>query len=194
MLLCLDVGNSHIFGGIFQDDRLCFSFRYPSAQACTSDQVGVFLKSVVRENNIDVADISGVSICSVVPRLNYSLRSACLKYLKKTPFILESGVKTGLRILAKHSHEIGADRIANSMGAAELFPNESLIVVDFGTATTFSVVSAEKNYLAGPILPGLRISMESLTVNAAMLSPVNIVTRPLCAGQTTASNIQSGLS
>ena len=193
MLLCLDVGNSHIFGGIFDGEQLCVSFRYPSAQACTSDQVGVFLKGVIRENDIDMTDIVGISICSVVPRLNYSLRSACLKYFKKDPFIMQTGVKTGLRILAKNPREIGADRIANSMGAADQFPNESMIVIDFGTATTFSVISAKKEYLGGPIMPGLRISMESLTANAAMLSPVNIVTRPLCAGQTTASNIQSGL-
>jgi len=193
MLLCLDVGNSHIFGGIFEEETLRLSFRYPSNQVSTSDQIGVFLKSVFRENNLDSSQVSEIAICSVVPHLNYSLRAACVKYFSKEPFVLEVGVKTGLRVAAKNPCEIGADRIANSIGAINSFPNKNIITVDFGTATTVCAITAGRDYLGGPILPGIRISMESLTTHAAMLSPVNIVAMSKCLGQTTMNNIQSGL-
>ena len=193
MLLCLDIGNSHIFGGIFEKGELRLSFRYPSSQVNTSDQIGVFLKSVFRENGLNASKVMAIAICSVVPHLDYSLRAACIKYFKTEPFVLQAGVRTGLRVLAKNPHEIGADRIANSLGATYLFPNKNIIVVDFGTATTFCAISARRDYFGGPILPGLRISMKALTTHAAMLSPVNIVVASNCLGQTTASNIQSGL-
>ena len=193
MILCLDIGNSHIFGGVFDEDQLQLRFRYPSKQVSTSDQIGVFLKSVFRENNLSPKKVELVAICSVVPSLNYSLRSACLKYFNAEPFVLQAGVKTGLNITAKNPREVGADRIANAIAATHQFPNKNIIVVDFGTATTFCAVLAGRDYLGGPIMPGLRISMESLHSQAAMLSPVNILAPQKCLGQTTANNIQSGL-
>lgn len=193
MLLCLDIGNSHIFGGIFEKDEVRLSFRYPSSQVNTSDQVGVFLKSVFRENGLNASKITDIAICSVVPHLDYSLRAACLKYFEKEPFILQTGVRTGLRVMGKNPYAIGADRIANSIGAAHFFPGKNIIIVDFGTATTFCAVNARRDYLGGPILPGIRISMEALTHHAAMLSPVSIVAAPECLGQTTERDIQSGL-
>jgi len=193
MILCLDVGNSHIFGGVFDQEKLRLQFRYPSTQVTTSDQMGVFLKSVFRENNLSLSKVKHIAICSVVPSLNYSLRSACLKYLNTEPFILQSGVKTGLKIVAKNTHEVGADRIASAIAASNQFPKKNIIVVDFGTATTFCAVSAERDYLGGPIMPGIRISMEALHNRAALLSPVNILKPKQCLGQTTVKNIQSGL-
>ena len=193
MIVCLDVGNSHIFGGVFDGDKLRLRFRYPSKQASTSDQLGVFLKGVFHENNLLPSEVEHIAICSVVPSLNYSLRSACLKYFKQEPFILQAGVKTGLNILTKNPREIGADRIANAIAAVNQFPDKNIIVVDFGTATTFCAVRAGVDYLGGPIMPGIRISMESLHSQAAMLSPVNILAPQQCLGQTTSNNIQSGL-
>jgi len=193
MILCLDVGNSHIFGGAFDQDNLRLRFRYPSNKVSTSDQIGIFLKSVFRENNLTSSTVKHIAICSVVPSLDYSLRAACLKYLNIEPFILKSGVKTGLKILAKNTHEVGADRIANAIAASNQFTNKNIIIVDFGTATTFCAVSAERDYLGGPIMPGIRISMEALHNLAALLSPVNILKPKQCLGQTTVSNIQSGL-
>ncbi len=193
MILCLDVGNSHIFAGVFEKNELRLQFRYPSKQASTSDQIGVFLKSVFRENGISLSEVTDIAICSVVPSINYSLRSACIKYLNLEPFILRSGVKTGLKIIAKNTHEVGADRIANAIAAVDQFPNKNIIVVDFGTATTFCAISAGREYLGGPIMPGIRISMEALHCHAAMLSPVNILAPKQCLGQTTTNNIQSGL-
>src|SRR2546430_774942 len=97
MILCLDVGNSHIYGGVFSDEQILLRFRHTST-ASTSDEIGIFLKSVLRENNINSDEIQQIAICSVVPRLDYSLRAACMKYLKHEPFILQAGVKTGLKI------------------------------------------------------------------------------------------------
>jgi len=193
MLLCLDIGNSHIFGGIFEKEAFRLSFRYSSAKGSTSDQIGVFLKGIFRENGFSASEVTDIAICSVVPHLNYSLRSACVKYFKKEPFVLQAGTRTGLRIIAKSPSEIGADRIANSIGATHLYPDKNIIIIDFGTATTFCAINAKRDYLGGPILAGLRISMESLTAQAAMLSPVDIVSRPTCLGRTSAENIQSGL-
>ncbi len=193
MILCLDVGNSHIFGGVFDSETLRLRFRYPSTQGSTSDQIGVFLKSVFRENNVSLSEVQHIAICSVVPSLNYSLRSACIKYLDLEPFILEVGVKTGLNIVAKNPREVGADRIANAIAAIHQFQSENIIVIDFGTATTFCAISADRDYLGGPIMPGIRISMQALHHHAAMLSPVNIVIPKQCLGQRTVSNIQSGL-
>ena len=193
MILCLDVGNSHIFGGAFDGDELRLRFRYPSNQVSTSDQMGVFLKGVFRENTLLSSEVKHIAICSVVPSLDYSLRSACLKYFNVEPFLLEAGVKTGLKIIAKNTREVGTDRIANAIAAVHQFANKNIIVVDFGTATTFCAVSAEHDYLGGPIMPGMRISMEALHRHAAMLSPVNILAPQQCLGQTTVNNIQSGL-
>jgi len=193
MILCLDVGNSHIFGGVFDQDKLLLRFRYPSNQVSTSDQIGIFLKSVFRENSLSPSKVNHIAICSVVPSLDYSLRSACLKYLNTEPFILRAGAKTGLKIIAKNTHEVGTDRIANAIAASNKFTQKNIIIVDFGTATTFCAVSAEHNYLGGPIMPGIRISMEALHRHAALLSPVNILKPKQCLGQTTVHNIQSGL-
>lgn len=193
MILCLDVGNSQIYGGLFNKNQLQMSFRYASTQASSSDQIGIFLKNVLRENNIDAKSIQQIAICSVVPNLDYSLKAACRKYFDLDPFMLEAGTKTGLRIKYRNPLEVGADRIANAIAAVHLFPKKNLIVVDFGTATTFCVISAEKDYLGGIILPGMRIAMESLQANTAKLFPVEIVKPEAIIGRSTRESIQSGL-
>jgi type III pantothenate kinase len=193
MMLCLDVGNSHIYGGVFNQKELSFSFRYPSKGVGTSDQFGIFLKNVLRENEIDSNAIRDVAICSVVPSLDYSIRAACIKYFDVNPFLLQAGVKTGLQIKSKNPLEVGSDRIANAIAATNQFPDRNLIVVDLGTATTFCAITSKKEYLGGVIMPGVRISMEALHTNAAKLFPVTIVKPENIVGRTTVQNIQSGL-
>lgn len=193
MILCLDVGNSQIYGGVFNKNQLQMSFRYASTQASSSDQIGIFLKSVLRENNIEAKNIQQIAICSVVPNLDYSLKAACRKYFDLDPFMLEAGKKTGLKIKYRNPLEVGADRIANAIAAVHLYPKKNLIVVDYGTATTFCVISAEKDYLGGIILPGMRIAMESLQANTAKLFPVEIVKPDAVIGRSTRESIQSGL-
>ncbi len=193
MILCLDVGNSHIFGGVFHNDIIKLRFRYPSNNYLTSDQLGTFLKSVLRENHVDPEDIEGIALCSVVPSLDYSLRAAFIKYFDKEPFILQPGVKTGLKIKVQNPQDVGSDRIASAIAAVNLFPSTNLMVVDFGTATTFEVISKNSEYLGGIIMPGIKTAMEALHMNAARLSPVQIVRPDAVVGTTTAANIQSGL-
>ncbi len=193
MILCLDIGNSNIFGGLFLDQKLILQFRYPSTSNCTSDQIGIFLKNVIRENGQDPNQIKHVAICSVVPTLDYSIRSGIVKYLDQEPFYLKVGVKTGLKIANKNPNEVGADRIANAVAAVEQFPGKNLIVIDLGTATTFDLISADKAYIGGAIIPGLQIAAKALNQYTAQLPPVNIIKPTQSIGQTTASNIQIGL-
>ena len=144
------------------DGQIVTRFRKTSRLSQSSDEFGLFLRSVLRENGSDPADIGEIAVCSVVPEALYSVRSCCRKYFAIDPFVLRSGVKTGLRIKYRNPLEVGADRIANAIGAIGLYPDRNVIVVDMGTATTFDVVSAERDYLGGLILPGIRIAMESL--------------------------------
>ncbi len=193
MILCLDIGNSQIYGGVFQEDTIQVRFRYNSNLGSTSDQLGVFLRNVLRENNIDSDAIKQIAICSVMPHMDYSLRSACVKYFNIEPFLLQAGKKTGLKIKYRNPLEVGADRIANAIAATHLFPQKNLIIADFGTATTLCAISSEKDYLGGVILAGMRLSMEALEQNTAKLSPVEIITPKTVLGRSTAESIQIGL-
>ncbi|MBI3885232.1 MAG: type III pantothenate kinase, partial [Opitutae bacterium] len=137
--------------------------------------------------------ISGVAICSVVPAVVYSLRSACLKYFNHEPFVLQAGVKTGLKVRYRNPHEVGADRIANAIAAAHRHPSRDLIVVDCGTATTFDVVTAGGDYLGGAIMPGVGVSAETLASHTAKLPRVEIAQPESALGRSTVESIQSGL-
>lgn len=193
MILCLDVGNTQIHGGVFDKEKITIQFRKMSRQQFSSDEIGIFLLTVLRENNIQPKLISGISICSVVPDVNHSLRAGCLKYFDMEPFFLKPGVKTGLKIKYRNPLEVGTDRIANAIAATSMYPNKNLIIVDFGTATTFCVISKEKEYLGGIIIPGLRISMEALENNTAQLPIVEIKEVTDVVGRSTTESIQSGL-
>ncbi len=191
MLLCLDVGNSHIYGGLFLEHDLVLRFRHTS-KISTSDELGIFLKAVIRENGCKPELIKSVAICSVVPSLEYSLRAACIKYLGIESFFLQSGVKTGLNVKYKQPGDVGADRIANAMAATQLYPAKNLIVIDFGTATTFCVINKAKTYLGGAILPGMRLFVEALSSHTAKLPMVDIIKMEHVVGQSTVESIQSG--
>lgn len=194
MILALDVGNSQIFGGVFDDDgNLGLQFRRSTKSGVSSDELGVFFRSVLRENNLDPSKIKSIGICSVVPDLLHSLRGACQKYFKVKPFVLQAGVKTGLKIKYKTPTEVGADRIANAVAAVELFPDKNLVIVDFGTATTFCAVSKDRDYLGGLIMPGPRLAMEALEAGTAKLPKVEIVKPEGLIGKTTIEGIQAGI-
>ena len=193
MILALDVGNSQIYGGLFEADMMKISFRRNSKQGSSSDEVGIFLRSVLRENGFDPSLVRQILICSVVPDLIYSLRGACRKYFDLEPFILQAGVKTGLNVQYRNPTEVGADRIANAVAGTVLFPQQNLIIVDLGTATTFCAITKDRRYLGGSIIAGLRISMESLESRTAKLPSVEIISSSQALGKTTIESIQSGL-
>jgi type III pantothenate kinase len=193
MILTLDVGNSQIHGGVYDGDQLKIQFRKNTKTGNSSDELGLFLVAVLRENGIDPKLVHQIAICSVVPDLNHSLKGACSKYFSRQPFFLQAGTKTGLKIKYRNPLEVGSDRIANAIAATHLFPGKNAIIADFGTATTYDVVTADKEYLGGLILPGLRISMEALESKTARLPAVEIVQPTEVVGRSTVESIQAGL-
>ncbi|MFN0103671.1 MAG: type III pantothenate kinase [Bryobacteraceae bacterium] len=193
MLFCLDAGNSEIFGGVYAGEELKFTFRHASSSRASSDEFGIFFRTVLRENEVDPALIDRVAICSVVPSAIHSLRNCFHKYFRAEPFLLQPGVKTGLKIRYRNPLEVGADKIANAIGAISRFPRENLIIVDFGTATTLCAVGADCEYLGGIITPGVQISMAALDARTARLPTVEIVKPAGVLGRSTVESIQSGL-
>ncbi|MCM2282281.1 MAG: type III pantothenate kinase [Bdellovibrionaceae bacterium] len=193
MILCLDVGNTTIHGGVFDGDTLEVQFRRTSEFRASSDELGLFLRGVLRENGVEHTQIQKIAVCSVVPDAIHSLRNCCIKYFGQTPFILQAGAKTGLKIKYRNPLEVGADRIADAIAATHLYPGRNLIVGDFGTATTFSAVTKEREFLGGVILAGLRLSMEALEEKTAKLPSVEIISMKQALGRSTVESLQSGL-
>lgn len=193
MLIALDVGNSQIFCGVFDGEELKASFRRTSSIRASSDEFGTFFRVTLRENGVDPASINMAGICSVAPGAVHSLRNCFRKYFGFEPFLLQPGVKTGLKIRYRNPLEVGADKIANAIGAIARFPGRNLIIVDFGTATTLCAVSKEREYLGGVITPGIQISMAALESQTARLPEVEIVRPAGILGRSTIESIQSGL-
>ena len=180
-------------GGIFDGTKLVLQFRQTTDKNSTSDEIGIFLRSVLRENGIDWKCIKDICCCSVVPPINYSLSSALLKYFGCEPLFIQSGIRTGLKLKYANPKEIGADRIAAAIGASTRHPGTNLIVVDMGTATTIDVVTKDKEYLGGAILAGLKISVQALASGTSKLPTVEIVKANKVCGQSTIEAIQSGI-
>ena len=193
MIICIDIGNTHIYGGVFIGDRVRLRFRYPSTNSCSSDTFGLFLHSFLERHAMNIDHVEAVNLCSVVPSLEYSVVAACKKYLDITPLQLKPGIKTGIRLAIHNPQELGADRVANAVAATRQFPDTNLVVVDFGTATTICAIAASCTYLGGAILPGLKLSMESLSEKAAKLSNIEIMTPESALGKSTLTQVQSGL-
>lgn len=193
MILSIDVGNSATSYGLFENEKLIFQFRQTTNINSSSDEIGIFLRSVLRENGFDWKQISKIGCCSVVPSINYSLSSACSKYLEKEPLFIQTGIKTGLKLKYSNPREIGADLIAAAMGAVAVKPDTNLIIVDMGTATTIELITKDKEFLSGCILPGLKISVDALSSKTANLTPVEILKPSHICGTSTAEAIQSGI-
>jgi type III pantothenate kinase len=193
MLLTLDVGNSQIFCGVYDGEELKIVFRRTSAVRASSDEFGMFFRSALRENSIDPGRISMAAICSTVPGPVRSLRNCFRKYFNFEPFVLQPGVKTGLKIRYRDPLEVGADKIANAIGALSRFPGRNLVIVDFGTATTLCAVSKGREYLGGIITPGINISMAALESQTARLPAVEIIRPGGVLGRSIVESIQSGL-
>lgn len=193
MLLCLDVGNTQIHGGVFDGDTLRCQFRKSTRPHDSADELGIFFTSVLRENDVEPRIVMRVAVCCVVPAALHSLRGACSKYFQRDPFVLQAGVKTGLKVRYRNPHEVGADRIAGAIGAMLRHPQQDLLVVDCGTATTIDVVTASADYMGGVIMPGVGVSAASLASNTAKLPSVEIARPENVLGRTTIESIQSGL-
>jgi type III pantothenate kinase len=193
MLLCIDVGNSQIFGGVYNGEELRATFRRTSNIRASSDEFGMFFRMALRENGLDPAAVGEAALCSVVPDVVHSLRNSFRKYFGFEPFVLQPGAKTGLKIRYRNPLEVGADKIANAIGGVARYPGRNLLIVDLGTATTLCAVTKEKEYLGGIIAPGVHMSMAALESNTARLPVVEIVRPAETLGRSTIESIQAGL-
>lgn len=192
MLLTLDVGNTNTVVGVFDGKSLRANWRLTTARDQTVDEYGILTRNLFSLAGLEPKGIGGVIISSVVPPLNRILGEMSRAYFDRNPLFVELGVKTGLAVLVDNPFEVGADRIVNGVAAFERYGGPC-IVVDFGTATTFDLISARCEYLGGAIAPGIGISAEALVSRAAKLPPVEIKDPGKVIGTTTVSEMQSGL-
>ena len=192
LLLALDVGNTNTVIGFFEGDALVATARLTTARDRTADEHALFLRAVIEGKGRKVADVDDVIVSSVVPPQDFPIRAACRDAFGIDPLFVARGVKTGMRILYDHPGEVGADRIVNAVAAVARH-GAPCIVVDFGTATTFDVVSAAGDYLGGVICPGPGISADALFSRAARLSRVDLHRPERVVGKNTAQSVQSGL-
>ena len=192
MIICLDVGNTNIKFAVFDGETLRLSFRVATEPKKTSDEYGGQLVSILQNNGVSTADIKGGIISSVVPQLDYTLERMCFIYLKIKPLMLAPGLKTGLNLKVDNAKEVGADRVVNNVEEVKKY-GYPLIVIDFGTATTFNVINEKGDFIGGAIAPGIKGSLESLVSGTAKLPRVEIE-RPSCViGKNTVTNMQSGV-
>ena len=193
MILTIDVGNTSTACGLFEDDECVLRFRRATDINSSSDEIGIFLRSALRENGYDWQEIQKIGCCSVVPAVNHSLSRACVKYLGHEPLFIQAGIKTGLKLRYSNPKEIGADLIAAAMGAVAEYPDKNLIIIDMGTAITAELVSKNKEFLGGIIMPGLKISVDALAGGTANLTSVEIMKPEHVYGSSTTEAIQAGL-
>ncbi len=192
MLLAINVNNTNTLFGVYDGARLVGHWRLKTEHGQTVDHYGILARNLLAHARIDAGKITGVVISSVVPPLDHTVAEMCRRYFKLAPLFVEPGIKTGIRIRYDNPQEVGADRIANAVGAFEKYGGPC-IVVDFGTAITFDAISREGDYLGGIIVPGIGISADALFSRAARLPRVAIEDPGQLIGTNTVASIQSGL-
>jgi type III pantothenate kinase len=193
MLLAIDVGNTHITVGLFQQKTLKHTWRLNTHRHYTSDELGIHFLNLLATKNLDASLLEGVCIASVVPSLDEPLMAMSRTYLRQTPVVVRPGTSLGIKNLYKNPEEVGADRLVNAVATHALY-RKPAIVVDFGTATTFDCLSANGDYLGGAICPGLELAGEWLATHTAKLPRVAFQSAPVKAiGKTTKESLQSGL-
>ncbi len=192
MILAVDIGNTNIVLGIFEGESIRCSFRLHTDTQRTTDEYASTIMLLLKNRGIEVKDIRGVIISSVVPQLIYSFTKFSMKYMSLEPMVIAPGVKTGMPIRYENPKEVGADRIVNSVAGREKF-GAPLIVVDFGTATTFDVVNAKGEYVGGVICPGVKLSAGILHSKTAKLPEIEIEKVEKVVGKNTIHSLQSGI-
>jgi len=192
MILVIDVGNTNIVSGVYSREALVADWRLSTDSRKTADEYGIEFKQLFMHHNLNITDIEGIIISSVVPNVMYSLEHMIRKYFNHEPIIVQHGIKTGINIKYDNPRLLGADRVVNAVAGLELY-KRSLIIIDFGTATTFCAITASGDHLGGTIVPGLKITAEALSERAAMLPKIELVKPQKVIGRNTISSIQSGL-
>ncbi len=193
MIICIDVGNTNIKYAIFNGDEVVITFRMVTDLKRTSDEYGSQLIAMLQFNGIDAKAIKGGILSSVVPSLDYTLFNMLKVYFDVRPMQVAPGLKTGLKIRADNAHEVGADRIVNNVGALKKYgAKKTMIVVDFGTATTFNILKGGE-FIGGVIAPGIRGSLESLSSGTAKLPRIEIEAPKSVIATNTVTNMQAGI-
>lgn len=192
MILVVDVGNTNITYGVYEEGKLAATFRIATKQARTSDEYGVLLADMLRMKKMDIEQIEGTIIASVVSDVMHSLTGSIVRYTGHAPLIVGPGVKTGIKVATENPRAIGADRIVDAVAAYEKYGGP-VLVLDFGTATTYDLVSPDGSFVAGITAPGLRISAEALWERTAMLPKIEIRKPKSILAQETVSSMQAGI-
>jgi type III pantothenate kinase len=192
MILVIDVGNTNITCGVFNGDKLVSSFRLTTGTARTSDEYGIEIMSMLFINHVDKDKIDGVMIASVVPKVMHALVNSIVKYIGKKPYIVGPGIKTGIKIATDNPREVGPDLIVDAVAGYEIYGGPVLII-DFGTATTFIMVNDKGELFTGVFSPGIRISAKALWQDAAKLPEIEIKKPKSILAKETISSMQAGL-
>jgi len=192
LIFVFDVGNTNIVLGVYEGDELKYHWRVETHRNRTEDEFGMIIKSLFDYSGLSFSDIDGIIISSVVPPIMFALERMCQKYFHVKPLVVGSGIETGLNIKYENSSEIGADRIVNAVAAIHEY-GSPLIIVDFGTATTYCYVNEQDQYMGGAIAPGIGISTEALYSKAAKLPRIEIARPDSVIGKSTVGAMQAGI-
>ena len=192
MLLVADVGNTNTKIGVFDGDTLVGAWRLTSRREQTADEYGLFVETLLRTRGLDRRAIDGIAISNVVPQVQQVLEWMCEQYFGLQAYFVQPGLSSPLRLAVENPHEVGADRLVDAFAATRIY-GPPLIVVDFGTATTFDCVDAQGDFIGGAIAPGIATSVDALLTRAARLYRVELVRPKEAIGRNTATNIQSGV-
>lgn len=192
MILVLDTGNTNIVLGVYENDQLIQHWRMETDRLKTEDEYGMQVKALFSHANISFDQIEGIIISSVVPPIMFVLETMCKKYFNIKPLIVGPGVKTGLNIKYENPREVGADRIVNAVAAIHEY-GYPIIIVDFGTATTYCYVNEKGEYMGGAIAPGIGISTEALFTRASKLPRIELTRPDHVIGKNTVAAMQAGI-
>ena len=192
MLLVIDVGNTNIKYGVWKDNVMLASFRVSSRISRTADEYGSVLVNLLSNSGIKKTDIDGIIVSSVIPTLNYTICHMCEYFFGISPLMVGPGIKTGLNIKVENPKEVGADRIVNSVAAYKKYGGP-IIIIDFGTATTFNIIDAEGAFIGGVIAPGIKTALEGLVHSTAQLPMIELVPPKKVIAKNTETNMQAGI-
>jgi type III pantothenate kinase len=193
LILVLDVGNTNIVLGAYEGKTLIADWRLATDHKRTADEYGIQVTQLFMQKDIGLDEVEGVIISSVVPNIMYTVEHMVRKYFNKTPMVVGPGIKTGINIKYDNPREVGADRIVNAVAAHEIYAGRPLILIDFGTATTFCAVTKNGDYLGGTICPGIKISAEALFEKASKLPRVELVKTSGVICRNTVTSMQAGI-
>ncbi|OZB90239.1 type III pantothenate kinase [Paenibacillus sp. XY044] len=192
MILVIDIGNTNIVLGIYRNRELLHHFRLSTVNHSTPDEYGIMFRNMFQMSGIPVSNIEGVIISSVVPPMVHVIEEMCQKYIHQSPLVVGPGIKTGLNLRYENPREVGADRIANAVAAVEKYQGP-LVVIDFGTATTFDCIDPKGAYLGGLIVPGIGIATEALYQRASKLPRIELEKPKKVIGRNTVHAMQAGI-